>query len=138
MNSQIRISESSDSEQHNESDRGSHEGDTQTMETKKKNTRRGSDRYHSSSVVPESIQIFFFGYKEFVLNSLTFVENPHTVLDLPASTHRKVLDCWSTAAFRCFILLMLAKRSESLESVKAIVSSFLLLSFLHCHCELFL
>ena len=66
----VRISESSDSEQHDESDREAKKGDTQARDTRKKtnSTRRGSGRYRSSSVAPDSIQFFFLSYEEFVLN----------------------------------------------------------------------
>ena len=67
--------QSSDPEQHDESDREAQEGDTQAREiTKRNNTRRGSGTIaHQSFLIPSNVS--FFGTRKFVLNSLIFVEH---------------------------------------------------------------
>ena len=77
MNSQIRISESWDSEQHNEANREARRGDTQARETRKKKRTPEEEvgRYRSSSVSPDSLPNFLW-YEESILSSLIFVENP--------------------------------------------------------------
>ena len=61
MNSQIRISESSDSEQHDESDREVRRGDTQARETGKKQTpeQEVADTVaHQSLLIPHKFSFF--------------------------------------------------------------------------------
>ena len=72
MNSQIRISESSDSEEHNEANR---EAKSRETRKKKKHPKRklADTVAHQSLLIP--FQIFLW-CEEFVLNSLIFVENP--------------------------------------------------------------
>ena len=140
MNSQIRNSESTDSEQHNEADREAKRKTRRPGKPGKTNTRRGrlADTVaHQSLLIPN--QIFFLWYEEFVLNSLIFVEiTRHIVLDHQVSTHREVLECRSAAAFQMlhFVDACEAKRgcggaalleviiSSSLDIVMVTVSSF--------------
>ena len=74
----FKYTESSDSEQRPQRNRGSQEGDKPAKETKKNtNTRRGNGQNtttHQSHLIP--IQIFFLWYEEFVHNNFIFVENP--------------------------------------------------------------
>ena len=72
MNSQIRISESSDSEQHDESDREARRETHRPVETRYEKT----PEEEVADTVADSIQIFFLWYEEFGLNSIIFVENP--------------------------------------------------------------
>ena len=77
LNSQFRLSESSDSEQHHRSIQGSQEGDTPARETRKTQTPEevvADTAAYQSHLIP--IQIFFLWYEEFVFNSFIFVENP--------------------------------------------------------------
>ena len=79
MNSQIRISESLDSEQHNEADREAKRGTRKPGKTWEKTNKHPKRKLadtvaHQSLLIP--IQMFFRWYEELVLNSLIFGEIP--------------------------------------------------------------
>ena len=101
MNSQIRISESSDSEQHDESDREArrvtHRPGKPGKETTPEEEVADTIAYQSF-LIPSKFS--FFGTRNSYFIASPSYKTRHTVLDLPASTHREVLDCWSAAAFR--------------------------------------
>ena len=77
----------------------------------KTNTRRGSGRYRSSSIAPDSIQFFFLWYEELVLNSLIFVEIlsncPWPSSVNPSRSYWLLVCC----CFQMLHFVMLAKRS---------------------------
>ena len=75
MNSQIRNSESTDSEQHNEADKEPRGGHASQGNQEKHTPEEEVGKYLSSSVLIPN-QFFFLWYEEFVLNSLICVENP--------------------------------------------------------------
>ena len=78
MNSQIPISESSDSEQRNEANREAKRGTHGPGKPGRKNKhpkRKLADTVaHQTLLIP--FHSFSLWYEEFVLNSLIFVENP--------------------------------------------------------------
>ena len=78
---------------------------------------------HQSLLFPN--QNFLLWYEEVVLNIFILcIELVTLFFTIKTSTHRDVLECRSAAAFKCVILLMLAKRGCEGAAFSVVVISF--------------